>query len=155
MFYGIIYGDIMIRQITKQDKDEVIKLMKKFYNSDAVLHPVCELNFSNTVDEAINESPYVKIFVKEIDNEITGYCQVSLSYSNEVGGICVYIEELMVKDKFQNLGIGKEFLKFVFSHFTDAKRFRLEVTKNNKRAISLYEKTGFKNLDYIQMIIDK
>ncbi len=145
----------MIRNITKDDTPFVIQLMKEFYSSPAVLHKVNENNFINTVDEALNDSPYVKILVCEIDEKIAGYCQLSLSYSNEAGGLNVFIEELMIHSSYRHQGLGTAFLEYVFTLYKDAKRFRLEVTKDNRNAYSLYEKTGFKTLDYIQMIIDK
>lgn len=142
----------MIRDVIYSDKDEILNMMKDFYSSPAVLHSVDESNFVNTFKMATDKSPYVRILISENENEITGYCQLSISYSNEVGGICIFIEELMIKDKFQNTGLGTEFLKFVFSSYPEAKRFRLEVTKENERAFHLYKKMGFEVLPYIQMI---
>ena len=145
----------MIREVNLKDKDKIIHLMDEFYHSPAVLHPVNTKNFETTFDYAINKSPYVKILVSDDNGIVSGYCQLSLSYSNEVGGLTVYIEELMVSDNFRNKGIGSEFLEYIFNEFKDAKRFRLEVTKENLGAVKLYKKKGFKNLDYLQMVIDK
>ena len=36
-----------------------------------------------------------------------------------------------------------------------ARRFRLEVTQVNQRAIRLYEKSGYQYLRYDQMVLDK
>ena len=145
----------MIRNITKNDTQAVIALMKEFYSSPAVLHKVDENNFYSTVNEALNESPYVKILVYENDGKISGYCQLSLSYSNEAGGLNVFIEELMIDKNERQKGIGTEFLEYVFKLYNNAKRFRLEVTRENEAAYSLYRKMGFETLDYTQMIIDK
>ncbi len=145
----------MIRNIIKEDTDAVVNLMKEFYSSPAVLHKVNENNFINTVNEALSGSPYVKILVCEIQGKISGYCQLSLSYSNEAGGLNVFIEELMIDASYRHQGLGTAFLEYVFNLYKNAKRFRLEVTKDNRNAYSLYEKTGFKTLDYTQMIIDK
>ena len=145
----------MIRDVLMSDKDEIIKMMEEFYSSPAVLHTVDKNNFLNTLNVAISKSPYVRLLVMENSSEITGYCQLSFSYSNEVGGICVFIEELMIKESHRNKGYAKEFLNFVFSEYKDAKRFRLEVTKENITALSLYKKMGFTPLSYTQMIIDK
>ena len=130
-------------------------MMEEFYSSPAVMHKVDKQNFYNTFDLAVTDNPYVKIYVMENESIIIGYCQISLSYSNEAGGLCVFIEELMIKEEFRNKGYGKEFIDFVFSSYKYAKRFRLEVTKENENAISLYNKMGFDTLSYIQMIIDK
>ena len=145
----------MIREVTANDKNDVIRLMDEFYHLPAVLHPVNPKNFEKTFECAINNSPYVKILVSEDNGIIAGYCQLSISYSNEAGGLNVFIEELMVSEEFRNKKIGSQFLEYVFNNYKDAKRFRLEVTKENTGAIKLYKKLGFENLDYLQMILDK
>ena len=35
------------------------------------------------------------------------------------------------------------------------RRFRLEVTRSNEKAVRLYERLGFTFLDYDQMILDR
>ena len=44
---------------------------------------------------------------------------------------------------------------FAEKEFPDVRRFRLEVTRCNERAISLYRRLGYEELDYIQMIKDR
>lgn len=142
----------MIREITKDDREIFIELEEKFYNSEAVIHPVPKEYIINTYKEVISDSPYAKAYIIEKNNEIAGYSQISLTYSSEVGGLVVLIEELFILNEYRNLGLGSEFLNFIEKEFTEAKRFRLEIEKANDGARRLYESKGFKKLEYIQMV---
>ena len=44
---------------------------------------------------------------------------------------------------------------WVEKEYPQAKRFRLEATYTNKRAIALYERLGYEELHYYQMIKDR
>lgn len=144
---------MIIRDLIKDDKTCVIELMKKFYNMPAVLHKIPESNFESTCDEILNKTPYARLLVAEENGNIAGYCLLAISYSNEAGGMCVFIEEIMIDENYRNKGHGKALINFVFNEYKDkAKRLRLEVTKENSGAIKLYKNLGFKFLDYLQMI---
>ena len=60
-----------------------------------------------------------------------------------------------LKEEFRGLGLGKEIMDWMESEYPTARRFRLEVTQVNQRAIRLYEKSGYQYLRYDQMVLDK
>ena len=64
------------------------------------------------------------------------------------------IEELYIKEEYRNHGIGTKVLDFLKEEYKDYRRIRLEVEKNNLRALKLYKKIGFDNLEYLQMVIE-
>lgn len=146
---------IEFRLININDKDFFLSCVSDFYNSPAVLHSVPKENFINTFNELMSNSPYEKCYIFEADNQRAGYGLLSFTWSNEAGGLVVLIEEIYILEKFRGKGIGGSFLDFLEREFPKAKRFRLESEAENKRAMSLYLKKGFENLDYIQMIKDK
>jgi ribosomal protein S18 acetylase RimI-like enzyme len=45
-------------------------------------------------------------------------------------------------------------MQFMEQEYPSAKRFRLEVSKENTRAIELYRKLGYEVLEYVQMVKD-
>ncbi len=145
----------MIRPFIKEDKETFIKLADEFYNSPACLHTVPHENFEKTFEEVINNSPFTKGYMLEKNDDILGYLLLSFTYSNEAGGMACLLEEAYVLPQFQNKGLGKELFAFVEKEFPDVKRFRLEVTRCNERAISLYKKLNYEELDYLQMIKDR
>lgn len=79
----------------------------------------------------------------------------SLCYSAEVGGTCVFIEEVYLLPEFRGRGLGRQVLEWIFTQYPDSRRFRLEVTQMNQGAAHLYEKCGFQYLRYDQMVLDR
>ena len=145
----------MIRKINENDKDIFIEMVSEFFSSPAVLHNIPKKNIQNTYNELINDSPYTTAYIAEFNDKVAGYIMISITYSNEAGGIVIWLEEIYIREEFQNKGLGTEFINFIKQEYPDAKRFRLEVEHDNVGAVKLYRKLGFEILPYMQMIIDK
>ncbi|MEM6806125.1 MAG: GNAT family N-acetyltransferase [Bacteroidota bacterium] len=58
---------------------------------------------------------------------------------------CVDINSLVVHPKFFRLGIGRKLLEYVLNRF-DRELFLVETAVDNKPAIALYKKLGFKEI---------
>ncbi len=144
----------MLRNININDKKEYIEMTKEFYTSEAVLHSIPQEYIETTFDNLVNDTPYAKGYMIEYNGGVAGYVLLAITYSNEVGGKVVWIEEIFIKEEFRGKGIGKKVFGQIKELNKDAKRFRLEVTKENLGAIRLYENLGYENLDYLQMTID-
>ena len=89
------------------------------------------------------------------EGRLAGYLYVTLCYSAEVGGTCVFIEEVYLLPEFRGRGLGRQVLEWIFTQYPDSRRFRLEVTQMNQGAAHLYEKCGFQYLRYDQMVLDR
>lgn len=145
----------MIREIKKEDKMEYVKMAKEFYSSDAVEHSIPDVNIENTFQELMRSKDYTEGYIIESDKKAAGYALLAKTFSQEAGGMVIWIEELYIKPEFRSLGLGSEFFRYMKGNLLDeSRRVRLEVMKNNKKAISLYEKIGFDDLSYSQMIMD-
>lgn len=145
----------MLRPMTEQDREVFVRLADEFYHSSACLHTVPTEYFHHTLDEILAGSPYAKGYIFEMEGKTAGYALLSFTYSNEAGGLACLLEEAYVIPEFQGCGLGKELFAFAEKEFPDVRRFRLEVTHCNERAISLYRRLGYEELDYIQMIKDR
>ena len=142
----------MIRKMIPADKDKYIAMSKEFYSSDAVLHDIPAENFRKTFEVIISDSPYADGYIFDHNGEIAGYALLSFTYSNEAGGLVLLIEEVYILPEYQGRGLGKEFLAFVEKTYrSEVALIRLEVEKTNKKALQLYKKVGFTNVDYIQL----
>ncbi len=136
--------------MTERDRVEVKKMMRTFYSSDAVSTNGSEEIFENDINACIN-SPYAEGFVFKVGENYLGYAMLAKSYSTEFGKICIWVEDLYLQPNARGLGIGKTFFAFINETFKDC-IFRLEVEKENERAVALYEKQGYKYLPYAEMI---
>lgn len=142
-----------IRKIEKADKEMFFELSEEFYNSNAVLSPIKKEYHINTFDELMRSNEYLDCYILEYDGKIAGFGLLNFSFCHEAGGKIVWIEELYIRESFRGLGIGTEFFGFVKKSFP-AKRYRLEVEKENAGAVRLYKKLGYDFLEYDQMILD-
>lgn len=74
------------------------------------------------------------------------YIGFTAFYSNDIENNIAYLTQLAVKPEIQNKGIGKTLLSvsMEFSRRRGMKVIKLEVIKDNIKAISFYKKNGFK-----------
>lgn len=135
-----------------KDRECFCAMADEFYHSSAVLHAVPKENFSRTFDAVLENSPYVRGLLLEQDGQTAGYSLLLPTYSNEAGGMVLWVDELYVRPEFRGHGLGGELLRYVFSLGGRISAVRLEVTKSNRKAISLYRREGFADLDYAQML---
>lgn len=143
-----------IRSIGKHDETEFMDMVRIFQTSPAVLHDAGEEVRKRVFRELMQpEHAYLQGFIVEADGVTAGYALLSKMYSTEVGGMCIWLEELYVKPEFRGYGAAKFFLNWM-KMFLPAARYRLEITAQNTDARRLYEKDGFTELPYIQMAKD-
>ena len=142
-----------IRPICEKDKSELIEIMTEFYSSPAVLAKPSKELFEKDIADCLSDMPFVEGYVAECDGVIAGYTMVSKGYSTERGGICVQIEDLFFRSDFRGNGVGEKLLSYVEQTYKNvAARLRFEVEPSNLRALKLYERCGFSELLYKQMI---
>ena len=139
-----------VRAMTALDREAVLEMMRAFYASPAVLSNGSEEIFLNDIENCINGNPYLEGYIIEDSTAIQGYAMIAKSFSTEFGRRCIWIEDLYIKSEYRGLGAGKMMIDFITQKYTDC-IFRLEVEKENERAVKLYEKCGFELLPYMEM----
>ena len=144
------------RDIRPEDQAAVIPMVEKFYTSDAVDHPVpTEILTRAFHDVADPKQDLVRgVLILEQEQPI-GYIYLTPCYSCEVGGVCILIEELYIREEHQGKGYGRQAMDWILKQYPDCRRVRLEVTQVNQRAVHLYETCGFTYLRYDQMVLDR
>ena len=144
----------MIRRIEKNDRELYLWLADEFYHSDAVLHPVPPRYLENTFDEMASSDTYAEGYFLCDGENVCGYALLSKTFSQEVGGRVVWLEEIYLRENSRGKGLGKEFFAFFKQKYAAARRLRLEVEPDNARAEKLYRSLGFEELGYKQMVLD-
>lgn len=144
-----------IEKMKESDRCDIIEMSREFYSSDAVSHTADDKKLNDVFDTAISDFPTFEGYIFRDDNGSTvGYSYISQYYESEIGGMCVMLIDLFIKDGCRGRGYASEFFGFVKKSYPDAKRFRLEVMPDNIGAIKAYKRWGFEELIYKQMIID-
>ena len=146
----VVVQPVKICRMTEEHAEEVLEMMRVFYTSPAVHTDGSEEIFQNDIAACVGENPFLDGYVFVEQEKLLGYAMTAKSFSTEFGKPCIWIEDLFIKDAYRGLGIGKTFMEFITGKYTDC-IFRLEVEKENTRAVALYEKSGFTVLPYMEM----
>ena len=144
------------RPISTSDRAEYLAMSEAFYSTDAVMHPVPLSHMEATFDELMRSDTYAVGFICEVQGAAAGYALLAKTFSQEAGGLVYWVEELYIKPPYQHNGCGKAFFDMLLSSLPDdVKRVRLEVERDNEKAVHLYERYGFSFLEYDQMILER
>ncbi|ARJ51204.1 GNAT family N-acetyltransferase [Staphylococcus lutrae] len=140
---------ITIREISINDVEAFMTLMKQsFDESQYMLYDPGEYmpSLENVISriEAVITSPYLTILVAESEQQLVGYLTVTTQKLHRVEHHAE-ISMAVLRD-FQGLGIGFDLIqhckKWCQAH--GITRISLTVVTENKVAIRLYERAGFK-----------
>lgn len=145
----------MIRKIRKEDKTDYIKMAQDFYSSDAVCHNISQKYMENAFAELMRSDVYAEGYILEWEERAAGYALLAKTFSQEAGGMVLWLEEIYICPTFRGNGLGQEFLDFLRQYAAGKfKRIRLEADPDNEGARSLYYRMGFDELSYFQMVMD-
>lgn len=146
---------MIIRDIDPQDRSLYFQMAKDFYHSDATLFSMTSEKLEATFNQALSNSPFLRLVFMEKNKKIVGYSLLAFYWSNEAGGMVTQLEEFYILPNYRGNQFGHQFLTWLLNTYTPkTARFRLEVCKDNSSAQKLYKKYGFQKLEYIQMIKD-
>lgn len=143
-----------IEKMVPSMKDTVLEMVEEFYHSSAVSHAVPGEVLERTFEAAVSEDPVLTGYVLKEEEKIVGFAYLTVFYACEVGGRCLMLEEIHIRESARGKGYGTAFIRWAIGQHSDVKRVRLEVTADNKRAIALYQSLGFRFLDYGQMALE-
>lgn len=145
---------LIIRDFMLADLADFKEMCSSLFNSEAVVYAVGEKQMEDTFKEIISGNAFLRGLIIEKDGRTAGYAQLSFTYSNEAGGLVVWLEELYIKSEWQNQGLGRNFMQWLIQEYQGkAKRYRLEVSPENERVKDFYRVYGFGELTYQQMIL--
>ena len=143
-----------IRDFTKDDWEAYLSMARTFYSGDATLFTLPEAHFRRTYELGIVGSPHMRmLMLTDETGEVQGYAHLAFSWTCEAGGLVCWLEEIYIQEAYRGQGYAKAFMDWLFEEYGDScARFRLEVCPENMGVKLLYEKMGFSQLPYIQMV---
>lgn len=142
-----------IRNFEKNDKNEIISMMREFYSSNAVFTNGSDEIFEKDFINCINKNPYLEGYIFYNQEEILGYAMLAKSFSTEFAKPCIWFEDLYVKPNYRGKGIITNFIKLIKAKYINH-IFKLEVEDENQNALIAYKKNNFKKLPYSVMYIE-
>ena len=143
----------MIRTMTPADRALFYEMSEEFYASPAVSHDIPGENHARAFDEVLRGELLLGLMLLDGDTP-AGFALLAKSYSREAGGKVLWLEELFVLPAYRSCGLGREFFAAAeqYARENGFARIRLEVEEDNVRARSLYERLGYEDLEYRQMV---
>lgn len=144
-------GCIAVRPMRESDRADVLSMMRTFYVSPAVLSNGSEEIFTRDFNACVGDCPFLEGYILTADDETAGYAMLAMGFTCEYGALCVWIEDIYVKEAFRGRGLAPKLLDEVRQKYPGAV-LRLEVEDENAHALHVYKKRGFAPLSYVQMI---
>ncbi len=92
------------------------------------------------------------IIVAEVDGEVVGMCSGQTVLSTAMGGISVWVEDVVVTKLHRGKGLGRKILERLEEWAqcgAGAKRMQLWADKDNTPAITFYNRNGWKKANGI------
>ena len=140
-----------LEAMREEHREEVLAMMRVFYASPAVSTNGSEDIFRADVDACLSVDPYLEGYVLTENGRLLGYTMLARSFSTEFGKHCVWIEDLYLKPEYREKGRGSAALEAIRKLHPEA-LLRLEVERENSRAVHVYRKSGFGELLYLEML---
>ncbi|MBS6374949.1 MAG: GNAT family N-acetyltransferase [Erysipelotrichaceae bacterium] len=144
---------MQVRTFKQDDQTEYYQMAEAFYHSDAAVTNITKGQLRRTFQEIMKNSPYVKGMMLCEASQIVGYALLTFSWSCEMDGIIVTVDELFIKPKYRSHRYGSQFFKWLETAYDiDDYSYFLEVNPENPRARKLYERLGYRTCPYIAML---
>lgn len=131
---------INTRKASKADLPAVIDLIKELATYEKAAHEV-KITLEELENDGFETHPLYWIILAEINETIVGMSFYYIRYSTWTGKN-IYLEDIIVKDKFRNKGIGKLLFEETIK---EAKKLKVrqmiwQVLDWNEPAINFYKK---------------
>ena len=147
----IIVNTAKFREANANDRNALEEMILAYYRFDH--QTIDKTKIKSALDVALKKNPHIMIWIIEVNEEIAGYLAVAIGFTIEAGGKDGFLDELFLKEKYRNQGIGRKAVQFAIGicPTLGIRRLSLEVESHNLRAKRLYQDIGFFTHDRILM----
>jgi GNAT superfamily N-acetyltransferase len=127
--------------------DRILQLMAQLYLHETI--PFDTVRTRRVIHELLANPQWGAIWWIEAGGELAGYFVLTLGYSLEFGGRFALLDEFLIEQPWQGQGFGTRALTFMeeWCREQHIPALRLEVGYENPRALALYRRAGFQDLN--------
>jgi GNAT superfamily N-acetyltransferase len=131
------------------------RMMHQLYQEDPAAVPPDDSHFSATLQTLLArpDTGQILLFLDDAET-LHGYAILIPYWSNEFGGVILFVDELFVRPDSRGQGLARGLFGFLKTHRPmDARVVALEVSPTNTGARRLYESLGFAARRYTMMTL--
>lgn len=144
--------DLLFRPMQAEDSLAVAEMSKALYQSlGAPAAYVTDEKIMATFRQLSIQPQHLQLEVFVLKEQLVGYALLFKFWYNEYGGMVLNIDEIFVKPGFRSLGISSRYLDALARRKDGHVALSLEVLPENKRAYSLYKRTGFEEKETVTL----
>lgn len=135
-----ITKNIIIREANKNDAPAAYQLIIELAEYEKAAHEV-KLSLEQFTQDGFGEQPKYLILIAEKENEVLGMALLHFGYSTWKGKR-LFLEDLVVREQYRQLGIGSKLLDAVFDYAkkNNYPQIKWQVLDWNEPAINFYKK---------------
>ncbi|MDR2127373.1 MAG: GNAT family N-acetyltransferase [Prevotellaceae bacterium] len=144
--------DLQIRFCTEDDYSSVFELLKQLWLKQ-LNYEMLHATYKNAL-----KSNSQKLIIGFTNNQIAGFCSLTIKNSLWQAGNLGHIDELIVDNHFRKQGIGKKLMTEItqIAKANNCKRIELDSAFYRQEAHKFYENAGFEKRAYLfSKIIDE
>ncbi|MCC7302272.1 MAG: GNAT family N-acetyltransferase [Bacteroidia bacterium] len=132
--------EVRIRSGFREDLPDVLQLIRELAEYEKAPGEV-EVTLQDLERDGFGDHPVFRFFIAEVDGKIQGMALYYVKYSTWKGR-CIFLEDIIVRQDFRRLRIGRQLFEAVIGVAKDMRVRRLEwqVLDWNTPAIKFYEK---------------
>lgn len=111
-----ISGSIIMREMRRSDRTEVIEMMREAFSSKSALTADSDEVFGRNTDECLSGRKFLDGFVfayKDAEDSLWGYALVAHGFNIQSGKPCMRIEDLYLREEARGLGLTSAFISYI------------------------------------------
>ena len=140
--------DFEITSITSAEIPELLKLIRELARFERLEHEV-EATVASLRKALFGPQPVAGALLARCDGKAVGYAIHFSTFSSFVGRPGLWLEDLYVRPKFRQRGVGRQLIEAVarIAAERNCGRFEWTALNWNKNALDFYRRLGAKALD--------
>lgn len=144
---GMTGDGLLLRPAGPGDLPALLEMLRRFYAEDRI--PLDEPRVRRGLEQLMADPALGAVLFAEADGACLGYLVLGWCFSIEQGGRHVLLDELYLQPHARGRGLGRVLLAAAcdWARERGAEVVRLEVSRHNPRAKTLYLGHGFRDAD--------